>query len=516
MRLRLKLPLVLMALVIAALAVSVVVTYTSLRSFLIQRVDQQLASGTGFVLDQINHQDGDGHPFGPGGGGSAPLPGGTFGQVVDSSGKVVAGPVVLYGVTGYPAPALPSKLPATSSGHPKLFTTGSVDGSSLRYRVGLETVLNRGTGAQQTLIVAVPLREVDQTLGRLRLIEIAVAGGVILLLGLLSWWLVRRELRPLEAMGTTAGAIAAGDLSRRVPQEDPKTEVGQLGVALNAMLTQIEQAFDERKASEERLRRFLADASHELRTPLTSIRGYAELFRRGAGERKEDLAKSMRRIEDESSRMGVIVEDLLLLARLDRDRGLLLEPVDLSQVAADAAADAHASDPDRSVALDAPQPVVVMADEARLRQVTANLMANALRYTPPATPVTLRVRAADGEASLVVEDHGPGLTEQQAAKVFEPFFRLDTSRDRATGGAGLGLSIVAAIAQAHDGRVEVVETPGGGATFVVRLPIAAGDKAAASPPDEAEPAERDAAGDRAAATEAAASSQTVVASSPTD
>jgi two-component system OmpR family sensor kinase len=325
---------------------------------------------------------------------------------VDSTGAVVAGPVVLYGVTGYPAPALPSKLPPGGSDRPRLFTTASVGGSSLRYRVGVETVINRGTGAQQTLVVAVPLREVDQTLGRLRLIELAVAGGVLLLLGLLSWWLVRRELRPLEAMGTTAGAIAAGDLSRRVPQEDPKTEVGQLGVALNSMLTQIEQAFDEQKASEERLRRFLADASHELRTPLTSIRGYAELFRRGAGERKEDLAKSMRRIEDESARMGVIVEDLLLLARLDRDRSLLLEPVDLAQVAADAAADAHAADADRAVAVEAPEPVVVMADEARLRQVAANLMANALRHTPSGTPVTLRVRSHDGEASLAVEDHG--------------------------------------------------------------------------------------------------------------
>jgi two-component system OmpR family sensor kinase len=427
----------------------------------------------------------------------------------------MAGPVVLYGVTGYPAPALPSKLPPAGSDRPRTFRTGSVGGSSLRYRVGLETVINGGTGAQQTLVVAVPLREVDQTLGRLRLIELAVAGGVLVLLGLLSWWLVRRELRPLEAMGTTAGAIAAGDLSRRVPQEDPRTEVGRLGVALNSMLEQIEQAFGERKASEERLRRFLADASHELRTPLTSIRGYAELFRRGASERKEDLAKSMRRIEDESERMGVIVEDLLLLARLDRDRGLLLEPVDLTQVATDAAADAHVADPDRSVAVDAPGPMLLMADEGRVRQVAANLMANALRHTPAGTPVTLRVRSQGGEASLAVEDHGPGLTDEQAAKVFEPFFRLDSSRDRATGGAGLGLPIVSAIAQAHGGRVEVVGTPGGGATFVVRFPRAANEEPARAAAASAS-AGGDGASGHAASGDYDGSPETAVASSSAD
>jgi two-component system OmpR family sensor kinase len=236
------------------------------------------------------------------------------------------------------------------------------------------------------------------------------------------------------------------------------------------MLTQIEGAFAERRASEDRLRRFLADASHELRTPLTSIRGYAELFRRGASQREEDLTKSMRRIEDEAARMGLMVEDLLLLARLDQDRPLEREPVDLTTVAADAVADARAANPDREISLEATAPVEVRGDEARLRQVAGNLLANALDHTPPGTAVTVRAAANGDHAVLEVADRGPGLSGEQAERAFEPFFRSDPSRDRTTGGAGLGLAIVAAIAKAHGGAVELRETPGGGATFEVSIP----------------------------------------------
>jgi two-component system OmpR family sensor kinase len=323
----------------------------------------------------------------------------------------------------------------------------------LHYRVLAQPL----TGGQGSLIVAIPLTEVDQTLGRLLLIAGAVTGGVVVVLGLLSWWLVRRELRPLEEIGDTAGAIAAGDLSQRVAQEDPRTEVGRLGLALNAMLAQIEQAFAERKASEERLRRFLADASHELRTPLTSIRGYAELFRRGANERQEDLRKSMRRIEEESARMGVLVEDLLLIARLDQDRPLEREHLDLAKLAGDSVADARAADPLRKIGLDASVPVVVFADEARLRQVAGNLLANAQVHTPPGTPVTVRVIAEDGNAVLEVADGGPGLSPEQVERAFEPFYRSDPSRDRATGGAGLGLAIVAAIAWAGANAYRIIK-----------------------------------------------------------
>jgi len=455
-------------LVAVGLAVSGVVTYRSIDAFLLRRFDAQLTSGSGFVLEACLHSGGPQFPDG-GFQGAAPVPPGTFGEVTDSSGTVIAGPTWLfsYGTSNPPAPSLPAKLEPSGP-----FTTGSKDGSSLHYRVVVEHVSLRTDPATPpvTLVVGVPLSDVDQTLRHLLAVEGLVAGAVVLGLGLVSWWLVRREMRPLEEIGVTAGAIAGGELSLRVPQRDPRTEVGRLGVALNAMLAQIERAFAERKASEDRLRRFLADASHELRTPLTSIRGYAELFRRGAGERQDDLETSMRRIEDESARMGVMVEDLLLLARLDESRGLQLEPVDLTTLAADAVGDARAAAPDRAITVDAPAPVEVVADEARLRQVAANLLSNAVVHTPPGTAVTVRVAVDGDDAVLEAVDHGAGLSPEQLDLEFEPFYRSDPSRDRTTGGAGLGLTIVAAIAEAHGGRVEVAETPGGGATFRVRLP----------------------------------------------
>jgi two-component system OmpR family sensor kinase len=465
MTLRLKLLIAVIVLVFAGLAVSDIVTYTSLRSFLIQRVDQQLVSGWPAVTRALSDPTDPG-PFGS----LPPLPPGTYAEVRDATGNLIGQPVWLYGKKGA-KPSLPSTLP--SPGVP--FATGSV-GSSLRYhalveRVGIEPGHQTGT-----LIVAVPLTEVDQTLHRLLLIAGLATGLVVIGLGLLSWWLVRRELRPLEEIGVTAGAIAAGELSLRVSQQDPRTEIGRLGVALNAMLAQIEEAFKERKASEDRLRRFLADASHELRTPLTSIRGYAELFRRGASHREQDLAKSMRRIEDESARMGVMVEDLLLLARLDQDRPLERESVDLAAIAVDAVEDARAVDGTREIALEASMPVQVFGDEARLRQVAANLLANAVVHTPPGTGITVRALTVGDDAVLEVADRGPGLSHEEVERAFEPFYRSDPSRDRTTGGAGLGLAIVAAIAHAHGGRVDVESTPGGGATFRMLIPQVNGDR----------------------------------------
>jgi two-component system, OmpR family, sensor kinase len=473
MTLRLKLLIAVIVMVFAGLLVADVVTYTSLRSFLLDRVDQQLMAAEGpmrFALSQANQGGGFG-PF-PGGGGpeEALLPPGTFGQARDAAGGVLVTRIISYGERLPPAPVVPADLPEPEVGRAEFFTTGAVRGSPLRYRglvQGVQILPSREVG---TLIVAIPLTELGQTLGRLVLIEALVTAVVVIGLGFLSWWLVRRELRPLAEMGVTAGAIAAGDLSQRVPEVDPRTEVGQLGVALNAMLAQIEEAFGERRASEDRLRRFLADASHELRTPLTSIRGYAELFRRGAHSRKEDLSKSMRRIEDESARMGVMVEDLLLLARLDQDRPLEREPVDLAAVAADAVHDARALAADREVDFEHSESLFVEGDEARLRQVAANLITNAIIHTPPGTPVTVRVEADGDRAVMEVADRGPGLSPEVAERAFEPFYRFDPSRDRTTGGAGLGLAIVAAIAKAHGGTVDVSETPGGGATFRVALP----------------------------------------------
>ena len=306
-------------------------------------------------------------------------------------------------------------------------------------------------------------------------------------LAALAWWLVRRDLQPLEEMAEAAGRIASGDLSERVSPAENKTEVGRLGLALNGMLERIEVAFAERTASEERLRRFLADASHELRTPLTSIRGYSEMFIRGAKDDPEDLALVMRRIEEEGQRMGVMVEELLLLARLDEGREPERSPVDLSRIVADAVSDAHAADPDRQIDLAVQDRLFVLGDELQLRQVVANLVGNALRHTPPAAAVHVEA-AAEGRAAVIgVADEGPGMPPEVAARAFEPFYRADPARTRETGGAGLGLAIVAAIVQAHGGSVALESTPGAGADITVRLPLA--PEPQVPPPSTAPPSE---------------------------
>ncbi|XVQ15344.1 sensor histidine kinase [Spirillospora sp. CA-255316] len=330
-----------------------------------------------------------------------------------------------------------------------------------------------------TLVMAMRTTEQDELLGRSLGIQVTVTAAVLTGVGLLAWRAVRRATRPLEEIAETAGAIGDGDLSRRVPASGPRTEVGRLGAALNAMLAQIESAFREREASEERLRRFVADASHELRTPVATVRGYAELFRRGAADRPGDLAKAMDRIESEAERMGRLVDEMLLLARLDQGRPLENAPVDLAALAADAVADASAVEPDRPLTLEAAGPVMVRGDAERLRQVLGNLLANVRRHTPPGTPATVRAEAGAGGAVLEVVDAGPGLDPADRARVFERFYRAAGSpgRTRDHGGAGLGLSIVAAVAEAHGGRVEAGAAPGGGAAFRVTLPPPGG------PPD---------------------------------
>jgi two-component system OmpR family sensor kinase len=287
---------------------------------------------------------------------------------------------------------------------------------------------------------------------------------------------VRRAFRPLGEVEDVAQANAAGHRSRRVPGGPPTTEVGRLSVSLNAMLTQIEQAFAVREASEERMRRFVSDASHELRTPLATVRGYAELYRQGAVREPDDVAGAMRRIETEAGRMGDLVEDLLTLARLDEQRPEKRAPVDLTVIAADVAQDAHAIQPDRRIRViglgGQLGPVTVLGHEGRLRQVVTNLVANALRHTPSGTSVEVAVGRDGPDGRIEVRDHGPGIDPAQARRVFERFYRSDSSRGRAGGGgSGLGLAIVAAIVAGHQGRVGVGSTPGGGATFVVSLPL---------------------------------------------
>jgi two-component system OmpR family sensor kinase len=375
-----------------------------------------------------------------------------------------------------PAPTLPAQLPGsgTNGVATTLFDTQGSSGTTTEsYRVLVDTTTV--DGVPYVGIVAIPLNDLHHTVGRLLLIEVLVSAGVLLGLGFLAWWIVRRNLRPLDEMAATAGAIAAGDLSRRVGSVDARTEVGQLGNALNTMLTGIEGAFAARAASEERLRRFLADASHELRTPLTSIRGYSELFDR-ARDRPEDLATSMRHIREEANRMSVLVDDLLLLARLDHERPVELTDVDLTGIVTAAVDAARLRAPARAVTFQAPGPVAVTGDADRLRQVVDNLLSNALQHTPEGSPVDVRVSTETTTACLEVTDHGPGIDVDEQAHIFEPFHRADLTRARATGGVGLGLSIVSAIAHAHGGTVGVVSDPGpdatGGATFWVRVPLA--------------------------------------------
>ncbi|MEU8514549.1 HAMP domain-containing sensor histidine kinase [Kitasatospora sp. NPDC048722] len=328
------------------------------------------------------------------------------------------------------------------------------------------------------LMVAVSREDIDATIGKLRTSFLAIGGAVFVLIAALGFFAVRTGLRPLRRIEAGAARIAAGELSHRMPGPSRRTEVGRLSIALNGMLTQIEAAFAARAESEARMRRFIADASHELRTPLAGIRGFTELYRMGALPTEEDVRRTMTRIESEAVRMGALVEDLLVLARLDEERPLDLAPMDLRTLAADALHDLTALDPTRPVALTgpagtgAPGAAPVLGDEARLRQVVTNLVGNAVKHTPPGTPVRIGVGGAPGGVCLLeVADAGPGLTEDQALQVFERFYRVDPSRSRHDGGgAGLGLAIATALTHAHGGTLTLETSPGAGATFRVELP----------------------------------------------
>jgi len=352
------------------------------------------------------------------------------------------------------------------------FTVGSTDDGGCRWRV----VAGATDADIATYAVAVSLDNVDTSVRDMRNWAVLIDAVVILACAVTAWYGVRRAFRPLTQIEDTAAAIAAGDLTRRIPERTAQDEVSSLSTSLNVMLAQIEQSFAVREASEERMRQFVADASHELRTPLAAVRGYAELFRQGAVSTPEDVATAMRRIEDEATRMGGLVQDLLLLTRLDDQRPMQFAPVDLTVLVADAAQDARALDPTRTVTVlglgGELAPTVVQADDARLRQVLTNLVGNAVNHTPDGTPIEIAVGSpAPGRAEIQVRDHGPGVDPAQARRVFERFFRADPSRARGKGGgSGLGLAIVAAIVAAHRGKVGVAQTPGGGATFVVDLP----------------------------------------------
>jgi two-component system, OmpR family, sensor kinase len=480
--LRARLLLGVIALAAIGLVAADVATYSELQSFLIRRTDSSLNSAHQAVEAVLLHPQG-GDARGPGGPGQDALAAaapGDFIQLRRLDGTVLASGVIprFSSAKQPPRPRLPATItlppPSGRGDRVRFLTVGAVSGGS-RYRVRASIEPN---AQNYVLIVAAPLGDVDSTLHRLLWIEGLATALVLAAIGALGLWVVRLSLRPLTAIGATAAAIAGGDLSRRVERAEPRTEVGRLGLALNAMLSQIETAFRARESSERKLRRFVADASHELRTPLAAVRAYAELFDRGAATRPDDLARSMSGITREAERMSLLVDDLLLLARLDEGRPLEREPVELADVVAEAVDAARVVEPGRPVEATL-EPTRVIGDRDRLRQVVDNLFANVRAHTPPGTPVAVGLQHSDGTAELTVADSGPGLTDEQAAHVFERFYRVDTSRTRASGGVGLGLSIVAAVAEAHGGSVSTRQTEGGGATFVIELPLARNDSGGA-------------------------------------
>jgi two-component system OmpR family sensor kinase len=479
--LRARLVAILLVALLVALVATAAATQAALRGYLVAQVDSQLRDDA-VDAAAIAYNP----PTNRFGGGPRPLRG-YIAEFRTPSGQ---SRVVPAGAADLPTfPVLSAEDVDARNFQPYSITSPS----GLQYRAVALTLIDRQTNDVVAYAqVAYPLTGVEGSVAQLRTFVLGFGGLVVLVCALLGWLAIRRSFAPLVEVEETAAAIAAGDLSRRIPERPASTEVGRLTGSLNGMLTQIESAFRAREASEARTRRFAADASHELRTPLASIRGFAELYRHGAVPPGE-IPRTMRRIEDEATRMGGLVEDLLLLARLDERRPARAQPVDLVVLAGDAVHDVRGLDPGRPVRLTGlqpgagPVPAVVVGDEGGLRQVVTNLVANAVRHTPPGTPVEVAVGVEpgseaesgpeanrSGRAVLEVRDHGTGLPPEEAGKVFERFYRVDSSRRRGTGGgSGLGLSIVSAVTTAHGGTVDVRTTPGGGATFRVVLPLPA-------------------------------------------
>jgi two-component system OmpR family sensor kinase len=502
----------LVALLAVACAVIGIVTYLTLKQTLLNQIDAQLTAAGGRyascmeandAIEQAREAQQNGES-----GGSGPAPGqttagvppgeqdcsaipglaaGTFGA------RVKHGVVTAQGVvSGKSHPTATDKAALARLTPAHRFYTMGLPWLGANYR--LLAVPGRDG---DVLITGVPLTGTESTLREVSLALIAVFGAVLLCTGIIGTAFVRLSLRPLRRVAATATRVAelplaSGEvkLPERVPDADPRTEVGQVGAAFNRMLGHVEAALRRRAASEARLRRFAADASHELRTPLAAIRGYAELARRHPGPVPADIAHALGRVESESARMSVLVDELLLLAQLDAGRPLASEPVDLTRLAIDAASDARAATPGHRWQLELPdEPVLVRGDEHRLRQVLANLLGNAGRHTPAGTTVTVTLAEPDPSAAKVVlsvTDDGPGIPADLQPGLFERFVRGDASRSHATGGTGLGLAIVDAVTAAHGGSVGLTSRPGQ-TRFVITLPSLAG------PADSTAPADGDAA-----------------------
>ena len=456
-----------------------VVTDVAMYKFQVDRLDTQLKAAAGRAENPRPEQVVDGLPPGPAPGafhgpplersGQGP---GTVGAVVDHRDHTVYGALLDASAAQQPLPddqtAILASLPA--DGKPHTRTIGGRD-----YRL-LAATMRDG----DVLITGLPMDDVYTARYELAGVEVGVSLAALLLAALLGAVTVRTTLRPLDRVAATARQVTKLRLDRgevalsvRVPNADPRTEVGQVGIALNRMLRHVAAALAARQASETRVRHFVADASHELRTPLAAIRGYAELTRRVGDGVPPDVAHAMSRVESEAARMTVLVEDLLLLARLDSGRPLASEPVDLSRLVIDAVSDAHVAGPDHRWRLDLPEESVqVTGDAVRLHQVVANLLANARTHTPPGTTVLTSLAVSGRGAVLTVEDDGPGIPAELLPQVFDRFARGDTSRSRAAGSTGLGLAIVAAVVEAHGGTVDVASRPGRTAV-TVRLPCTA-------------------------------------------
>ncbi len=459
-------------------AVSDFVAQNAMQKFLLQQVDQQLisvADGALLRVDRAGIQsDSDGDEERGNSRAKAatntPLrsvPSSVSITLLDPFGNYVGGvggDLNAQKITDY----VVGTLPAIAAKYGNRPFTLEIPGSDFRV---LSRVLPSAMGS---VFVAQSLSGVDETSKRLRVVFSFIGLIALLLIGFASRMVIRVGLRPLVAVEETAEKIAAGDLSARLPDAKPDTEVGRLVTSLNAMLSRIEESFAARTASENKLRRFVADASHELRTPLTAIRGFAELHRQGAVKGEAATAELVGRIENESVRMGALVEDLLMLARLDQSRDLVHAPVDLTELVTEAVESARAAGPEHPITLKLPEEAFVLGDARKIHQVVANLLANARIHTPAGTPITVSIESNDEGTTISIADSGPGLSQEDQARIFERFYRADPSRNRAKEeGSGLGLSIVDAVMQAHGGKVGVSSTLGEGATFTVFFPLAA-------------------------------------------